>query len=162
DTTRLASVSIWRDEFGATPAAVAAKLAPPPALPLRFDGKQIELDIETFPGLSPTDKVDLTVTLAPLAGGDIITVAIPDLAPGRAVRRLPVSGCAAGCRLTALTLGTNRRDSVRLLIHAIRQLDPAAEVASPSVLTDRRRWRGPEGVVPSPLGQALQISVNQN
>ena len=101
------------------------------------------------------------MTLAPLAGGDIITIGIPDLAAGRAVRRLPVVGCAQGCRLTALTLGTTRRDSVRLLVHAIRQLEPAAEVAAPSVLTDRRRWRGPDGVVPSPLGQALQISANQ-
>jgi len=162
DSSRLARVAIWRDEFGASADAVAAKLAPPQALPLRFDGKQIELDIETFPGVSTSDKVDLTVTLAPLAGGDIITIAIPDLDTGRAVRRLPVVGCAAGCRLTALTIGTTRRDSVRLLIHAIRQLDPPAVVASPSVLTDRRRWRGPEGVVPSPLGQALQISANQS
>jgi hypothetical protein len=162
DTTRLAAVGAWRDGFGAGAGSVAAKLMPPPAQPLRFDGRQIELDIETFPGASSgTDKVDLTVTLAPLAGGDVITVSVPDLAPGRAVRRLTVVGCAQGCRLTALTLGTTRRDSVRLLVHAIRQLDPPGDVVPPAVLTDRHRWRGPDGVVPSPLGQALQISATQ-
>jgi putative ABC transport system permease protein len=160
DTTRLASVATWRDGFGPSAAKVAAKLAPPKASPLLFNGRQIELDVETFPGvLTETDKVDMTVTLAPLAGGDVITVAVPDLALGREVRRLTVVGCTQGCKLTALSLSTTRRDSVRLLVHAVRQFDPPADVVSPAVLIDRRRWRGPEGVVASPLGDALQISA---
>jgi hypothetical protein len=160
DTTRLAAVSIWRAEFGASARTVAARLAPPPGHPLTFNGKQIELDLETFTDPQAQAKLDLTVTLAPLSGGDVITVGVPDLGSGRAVRRLPVSGCTSGCRLTALTLGTTRRDPVRVLVHAVHQLEPAADVVPVPVLTDRSRWRGTDGMVPSPLGQSLQISAN--
>jgi hypothetical protein len=140
DSSRLAAVSTWRPEFGVGAAEVAAALRPPAARPVIFKGSQLSVDVETAqdPGKAP---IDLTIKFAPLGGGDVIGAKVSQLASGRTVRTVGVTGCAGGCRLTSLSAQLPRGDGLRMTLHRIGQLDPPREVIPAADLIDPGRWR---------------------
>jgi FtsX-like permease family protein len=159
DSARLPNVSVWRPEFGDHADNVARALAPPEARPFVFRGSQLQLDVETV--RNPQDPaLELDVEFVPLGGGDVINVPVKDLAAGRATRQLGVSGCASGCRLTGLSIPVLRADQVRLYVHAVRQVDPPAEVVPAADLIRRERWRPDEVAQVGPFQQALAVSSN--
>ena len=62
--------------------AVAAALAPPPARPFLFTGNQLVRRHRDVPQPEQQPPLELDLTFAPLAGGDVVSVAVTDLAAG--------------------------------------------------------------------------------
>jgi putative ABC transport system permease protein len=158
DSSRLGAVAVWRPEFGPTAASVAKALAPPPAQPFLFQGKQLSVDVENVRELT-APKIDLNLSFAPLVGGDVVSVKIKELAPGRAVRTIGVTGCENGCRLTALSVALLRTDRLRLSVFRISQLDPPRDIVPAADLIRRNRWRVAGVAEAGPVAGALQIAA---
>ncbi|MBX6751231.1 MAG: hypothetical protein IRY85_16455 [Micromonosporaceae bacterium] len=174
DTSRLAAVVAWRPEFGADPAAVAAALAPSELPPLAMHGTVIEVDVnvtwhdsDVDRGRPPSDGVrrrPITLVLGFATGdGRRVSVRVAGLEGGPNTRTVSLPDCAEGCRLVSLSSPDLPVFEADLVLTGIRQLDPPADVAPLSVLTDRARWRaGPEvglATTPSGLRMALSPSV---
>jgi hypothetical protein len=161
DSSRLAAVATWLPEFGVGAAEVAAALRPPPAQPFIFKGTQLNVDVETAqdPDKAP---IDLTLHFVPLAGGDVIATKVSELASGRTVRTVGVTGCDVGCRLTGLSAQLPRGDNLRLTLHRIGQLDPPREVIPTADLINPGRWRTTSDVRLAPVQDALQIVASRS
>jgi len=124
--------------------------------PFLFQGKQLSVDVDNV--REPTaPKIDLNLSFAPLVGGDVVSVKIKELAPGRAVRTIGVTGCENGCRLTALSVALLRTDRLRLSVFRISQLDPPRDIVPAADLVRRNRWRVAGVAEAGPVAGALQV-----
>jgi hypothetical protein len=87
-----------------------------------------------------------------------VLVAVGELAFARQILTPTVRGCEEGCRLVGMSVA-NPQFVVRLLIHAVRQLDPPADVIPPAALTDHNRWRASENGLASPSAGSLVVGT---
>jgi hypothetical protein len=157
DTARLAAVATWRPEFGASPEAIAEFLRASPAGAFAFRGTSLTVDLQMF-AASGEPPLDLNLTFIPLTGGDRVVATVADVVGGRAVRQVNVSGCRDGCRFTSVSIPDQPTDSlVRLVLYAMLQADPPAEVIPAAALADRARWRTSEAAEISTYNGGLQI-----
>jgi hypothetical protein len=161
DTTRL-GVAEWRPELlGGTTGGVAGltealrrSLSEP--FVLRDSEFSVDLTAERLPNDPP---LSVTFTFAPSSGGDEVAATLPDLGHGRVTRVAELDACEAGCRFTGIVTNLQRNEQLRLTIHAIRQVNPTAEVVPPSELANRARWRTTEDVRVTASGAGLHVAA---
>jgi hypothetical protein len=171
DMSRLAEVAAWRPEFGADPATVVSALAPPTApdagylAPLEFRGTTLEVDvdrqIESFNGFRPPEvgPIDLNLELVSTDGNPVVAT-LRELPEGRKTFTVDIRGCDAGCRFVGFE-SPNANFNTRLTLHALRQLDPPADILGPADLGERLRWRGDDNtlVTPTSFGVSARIEA---
>lgn len=168
DLTRFGHVADWRAEYAPAPAAPPAPGSEPVTLadgPLTLaadldkkahpvgevftvrngDAGPVGLDFE-----KPTVKVTLPIYFdASVVSGDGVkfTLTWGPLTPGEHAYEVPVSGCASGCRLTALTMWA-KKDGVRVFPQWGTQVRLASlsqggtPILTPAQLGERTRWSG--------------------
>jgi putative ABC transport system permease protein len=161
DTTRL-GVAEWRPEFldggeGAV-RGLGERLRGSLAEPFVLRGTGVSLDV-TLDRLPNDPPLDVTFTFATLDDGDDVGATLTDLGHGRVTRRVDVPACDIGCRLTGITTQLERNEQLRLTVHAIRQVEPPADVVSPADLARRERWRTDDEVRLIAGAGGLQIAT---
>jgi hypothetical protein len=182
DTTRLAVVVGWREEYGGDLEAVAKALRPKEPRPVVIEGDRL-----AFQAAATEPKgaaVYLRIRLRTLRTGEPVDAVVGPLAERRDSYAASVPACADGCRLVGVqVLGAPRPDAVggnpataASLGHAAPEpatqvelfpaTGPDRESSIPAdVLTEPTRWRpalGPRDVGPSITAGAegLRITVS--
>lgn len=152
DTPRLARVAAWLDGYGPPAAEVVARVRPPAAAPVRVADGALVVDVSRDDPGGPgsrggpgdrggPDRTTVSVALAGPGGERPVVVRFGPVAPGRAIYREPVSGCARSCRLVdlAVSTGGGGPPTTAVTWHGIRQA--GAHLLPGGWLTDSRRWR---------------------
>ena len=161
DATRLAAVAEWRDNFGPSAAEVAAMLAAPSTQPFLLTGRALRVDVEVLQELGQP-PVDVVFQFVPRTGGRLVEASVAGLGAGRVTRQVPVGDCAEGCRLVNITVPTSLPENVRLILHAVKQVDPDGDVIPPEQLRRPSRWRASDAVNIGSFGAtAMQLSVQR-
>jgi len=171
DTARLAAVAVWRPEFGADPAAVAAALAPSELPPLAVHGTAIEVGVTVdWHGVSGASGLPLPdgVSTRPITlvldfltdDGRRVAARLANLEFGVNTRTVSLPDCAEGCRLVSLSSPDLPVYEAELVLTSIRQLDPPADVVPPAVFNDRERWRASPAVSLTPTDSGLRMALS--
>jgi hypothetical protein len=141
DSSRLATTAVWRDDFGADPAALAALLHPPAPASFEFRGSEVSLDLDdkTF-GNEIVRQI--VVVFGPLAGGSPVEISTGPLKLGQHTYTREVEGCASGCRLASIRIVSDSLELIQVEVRAIRAVGSNTPVVPQTDLADPRRWHG--------------------
>jgi hypothetical protein len=144
DSARLASVAIWRPEYGPVTALGRGDLPPPKPLPA-ITGNALTLKVNS--GRTQPSLLGLTVQNE--ATGAVTRLEFQHIMTGEQSLTLPLKGCttAPGCRLVSFELFTTTDTNgnpvpAALTIESLSQSGPAATVLDGPTLGDVSRWRG--------------------
>jgi hypothetical protein len=168
DSSRLATVAIWRPRSGGlTAAGAAAALHPVAPDPVTITTEQIGVDL-TADHLVPGLRLSLLAHLAPADGSTMRPVELGELQTGRHRYSGAAPGCRDGCRLIGLEVAEPAGSGfgLDLVVHGLYQGDPATPVDAG--LSRAGRWRAPaptaNGAVPvlAPGPDGLSVTLRDN
>jgi hypothetical protein len=161
DAVRLSKVASWPASAGDLKAMVD-QIHPWPGTPLRFfhSTLMMTIDADLPPGVVGRLKLSVVPTGTSTWTSDPIEVTA-----GKREYRLPVSLCAAGCRLSSVSVELSKPGaSGRLVVSGIREADSdgaAGHAIGSDVLADARRWTVNAGSLSRGDGLVLQVAPGQ-
>uniref|UniRef100_UPI0027DBCBE7 FtsX-like permease family protein n=1 Tax=Rhizomonospora bruguierae TaxID=1581705 RepID=UPI0027DBCBE7 len=154
DSARLPAIGVWPGGGAGTLASVRDLLRPDAAPGLPLHGPTVTVEAATTRATA-TRPMSLAIILDDGTGPR--RVDLGELAPGSRGYTAPLTGCADGCRLMALSVrrfpGDEAPIAATLTIGNIRDADATA----PAGLTDPRNWRAAPA---ARAGQRLDLSFS--
>jgi hypothetical protein len=173
DSGRLARVADWQAGFGASAAALAAKLRPssPQSLVLRSPGYTVDIErgqpfslvdtngdgIPDAPAPPSPIPIPLTFTFESLVDGSPV-VSTLDVSSGRHTYTASTPDCVKGCRLTGFNASAGAGTGLTITIYGMTS--DGGDVIPASALAKRARWRG-IGTTRLVVGDSLEASVSE-
>ncbi|MBL7254278.1 FtsX-like permease family protein [Paractinoplanes lichenicola] len=168
DSSRLAAVAYWRDEYGPVDLIAKATAESPGPRPLpAVTGDRVTVQVR-YDGTKPAV---LGLVLQNEGTGAPTQVAFGRLSQGEQTRTAPVSGCAEapGCRILRWQFdappGGVGIGGSSVTVRSLTQPGPAPAILGPEQLGDIARWRpGTVGVAPDVAARAgtLRITADLN